>query len=79
MAEYPLGWRSQGATDPCGWAVYFVSYLALAHAAEAWQAWALFLVYGAFHGLSEPAEKALVKDLAPIEQRGRSFGYYNFM
>ena len=62
-----------------GWLVYFLTYLALAFASDAWQAWALFVVYGAFYGLSEPAEKALIKDLAPIEARGVAFGYYNFV
>jgi MFS family permease len=62
-----------------GWIVYFVTYLAIAQASRAWQAWALFVVYGAFYGLSEPAEKALVKDLAPADARGTSFGYYNFI
>jgi len=62
-----------------GWLVYFVAYLALAHATQAWQAWAIFLVYGAFYGLSEPAEKALVKDLAPSDARGRAFGSYDFV
>lgn len=62
-----------------GWFVYFLTYLALAHATEAWHAWVLLVVYGAFYGLSEPAEKALVKDLAPSDARGRSFGHYNFI
>jgi MFS family permease len=62
-----------------GWVVYAATYLALAHATRPWMAWALFVLYGAFYGLSEPAEKALVKDLAPVAARGRSFGYYNFV
>ena len=62
-----------------GWIVYSVTYLALAHAFRPWHVWALFVVYGAFHGLSEPAEKALVRDLAPAAERGRWFGYYNFV
>jgi len=40
---------------------------------------ALFVVYGVFYGLTEPVEKALVKDLAPAEQRGRAYGAYNFV
>ena len=62
-----------------GWAVFAASYLGLAVATRPWQVWALFLVYGAFYGLSEPAEKALVKDLAPPEQRGAAFGAYSFV
>ncbi|MDQ3034867.1 MAG: MFS transporter [Myxococcota bacterium] len=62
-----------------GWAVYALTYLALGLATEAWHAWALFVVYGAYYGLTEPAEKALVKELAPDELRGRAYGFYNFI
>ena len=62
-----------------GWIVYALTYLAFGAATEPWQAWALFIVYGTYHGLTEPAEKALVKDLAPVDVRGRAYGYYNFI
>lgn len=39
---------------------------------------ALPLVYGTYYGLTQPVEKALVRDLAPAELRGRAYGYYNF-
>jgi MFS family permease len=41
--------------------------------------WALFAVYGVFFGLTEPAEKALIRDLTSVEVRGRAYGAYNFM
>ena len=62
-----------------GWAVYAATYLAFAAASEPWHAWALFIVYGCYYGLTEPAEKALVRELAPAEARGRAFGFYNFI
>jgi MFS family permease len=62
-----------------GWVVYAVTYLAFGLATEAWQAWLRFVVYGSYYGLTEPAEKALVKDLAPESSRGRAYGWYNFM
>lgn len=62
-----------------GWIVFAGTYLAFGVATEAWHAWALFFIYGAHFGLTEPAEKALVKDLAPIAVRGRAYGYYNFV
>lgn len=62
-----------------GWGVYAASYLALAAASAAWHVWATFVVYGAYHGLTEPAEKALVGDLAPARARGRAFGLYHFV
>ncbi len=62
-----------------GWGVYALTYLGFGAATAAWQVWALFIVYGSYYGLTEPAEKALVRDLAPSHVRGRAFGYYNFM
>jgi hypothetical protein len=29
--------------------------------------------------LTEPTEKALIRDLAPAAAQGRAFGYYNFI
>lgn len=60
-----------------GWAVYAVSYAALALATQPWHAWVLLGVYGAFAGLTEPAEKALVKELVPRHLHGRAFGLYH--
>lgn len=62
-----------------GWAVYAATYLAFGLASHAWQVWALFLIYGVYYGLTEPAEKALVRDLAPTNARGRAYGFYNFI
>ena len=36
--------------------------------------WALLIAYGAYYGLTEGGEKALVVDLSPKEARGRAFG-----
>ena len=60
-----------------GWALYAVVYFLFARATVAWQAWALFAVYGLYFGLTEGVEKALVADLAPPERRGAAFGWYN--
>jgi MFS family permease len=62
-----------------GWIVYAATYFGFAIADQPWQGWALFILYGAFYGLSEPAEKALVKDLAPDDARGSAYGAYNFI
>lgn len=62
-----------------GWMIYAATYLAFGVATKSWQAWALFIVYGTYYGLTEPAEKALVKDLAPTDARGRAYGFYNFI
>ncbi|MBX6363403.1 MAG: MFS transporter [Gemmatimonadetes bacterium] len=61
-----------------GWLVYAATYAAFAFATTAWQAWALFLVYGVFFGLTEAPEKLLVVRLAPADARGTAFGAYHF-
>ncbi len=60
-----------------GWAVYAMVYAGFAFVDSAWQAWALFVVYGAYFGLTEGAEKALVADLVENEKRGTAYGFYN--
>jgi MFS family permease len=62
-----------------GWLVYALVYLGLGRATAEWHVWALFVVYGVFYGLTEPVEKALVKDLVRADQRGRAYGAYNFV
>jgi MFS family permease len=62
-----------------GWVIFALVYFALAQATASWQVWGLFVVYGVFYGLTEPVEKALVKDLVQPEQRGRAYGAYNFV
>jgi MFS family permease len=62
-----------------GWLVFAITYVGLALASASWHAWALFVLYGTYYGLTEPAEKALVKDLAPEAVRGRAYGAYNFI
>ncbi len=60
-----------------GWIVYAAVYTAFAFASAAWQAWVLFILYGAFHALTEAPEKALVALLAPAGRSGTAFGAYH--
>jgi len=60
-----------------GWILYALVYAGFAYIDSAEQAWALFIVYGVYFGLSEGAEKALVADLVPAHKRGTAFGLYN--
>ncbi len=60
-----------------GWLLYAAVYFAFGWAAAAWQAWALFAVYGIFYGMTEGTEKALVADIVPRNRRGSAFGWYN--
>jgi MFS family permease len=60
-----------------GWAVYAAVYFAFGRATETWHAWALFLAYGTFFGLTEGTERAMVADLVGQRRRGTAFGWYN--
>jgi MFS family permease len=60
-----------------GWTLYALVYVGFARASTAWQAWALFGVYGLYFGLTEGAERALIADLVGTERRGTAFGWYN--
>jgi MFS family permease len=60
-----------------GWCVYAAVYLGFALADAQWQAWALFLVYGLYFGMTEGVEKALVADLVPASRRGSAYGWYH--
>ncbi len=60
-----------------GWLLYAAVYFAFGWAGAAWQAWALFAVYGIFYGMTEGTEKALVADIVPKARRGAAFGWYN--
>ena len=62
-----------------GWIIYALTYAGFAIADSTWQAWALFMVYGLYFGLTEGAEKALIADLAPAHLRGSAFGLYHLM
>ena len=60
-----------------GWLLYAAVYAGFAYVSSAAQAWALFLVYGVYFGLTEGAEKAFVADLVGAERRGTAYGLYN--
>ncbi|HEX8735555.1 MAG TPA: MFS transporter [Pyrinomonadaceae bacterium] len=59
-----------------GWILYALVYAGFAFVTEAWQAWVLFIIYGAFFGLTEGTEKALVADMVSDEKRGTAYGLY---
>lgn len=60
-----------------GWILYALVYAGFAFVSEAWQTWVLFFIYGAYFGLTEGVEKALVADLVEPEKRGTAYGFYN--
>jgi MFS family permease len=60
-----------------GWIVYAAVYVGFAFAEGRAAIWALFVVYGIHHGLTEGAERALVAELVPTASRGTGFGWYH--
>ncbi|HEY8311141.1 MAG TPA: MFS transporter, partial [Gemmatimonadaceae bacterium] len=60
-----------------GWLLYAAVYFAFGVASAAWQAWALFAVYGLFYGMTEGTEKAMVVDMVPSRRKGTALGWYN--
>jgi len=60
-----------------GWAIYVGVYFGLAFVSKAWMLWGLILIYGAYYGLTEGAERALVADFVPSDKRGRAFGLFH--
>ena len=61
-----------------GWAIYAAIYLSFALIETSWQVWTVFLFYGLFYALTEPAEKKLVTQLVGVEHKGLAFGWFNF-
>lgn len=61
-----------------GWGFYAATYTGFAFASDAWHAWALFIAYGVFFGLTEAPEKVLVAAVAPEHRRGAAFGAFHF-
>ena len=56
------------------WLVYAAAYLSFPFTSSIAVTWVLIVAYGAYYGLAEGAEKAIVADLAPRAHRGRAFG-----
>ena len=60
-----------------GWGVYAAVYLGFGRATQTWHAWALFLAYGTFFGLTEGTQAALIADLVGQARRGTAYGWYS--
>jgi len=60
-----------------GWLIYGLIYLGFALAAQSWQVWGLYVVYGVYYGVAEGSAKALVADLVDPEKHGTAYGVYN--
>jgi MFS family permease len=60
-----------------GWALYVLAYLGLAVARSAAHIVILYVMYGAYYGLSYGTAKAMVADLVAPQSRGMAYGTYN--
>lgn len=67
-----------------GWGIYTLVYFAFAYLDKLpgnWQILGtliLFSIYAMHYAFCESAEKALVVDIVPVQQRGSAYGLYNF-
>lgn len=60
-----------------GWAYYSLIYFCFAFITSLTPLIIIFLSYGIFFGMSEPAERALVAELVPVSVRGTAFGFFH--
>ena len=60
-----------------GWLLYAAVYAGFSFVSSPWQCWVLFIVYGAYFGMTEGVEKAFVADMVPEDKRGTAYGLYN--
>ncbi|MBI3545116.1 MAG: MFS transporter [Gammaproteobacteria bacterium] len=60
-----------------GWIVYAMALAGLAWATHTRGLWSFSLVLGLYFGLTEGAERAMVRDLANPTERGTAFGWYH--
>lgn len=62
-----------------GWMVYAITLFALAFVKQPHMLWVWSLTLGFYFGLTEGAERALVRDLAPPAERGTAFGWFHML
>ncbi len=60
-----------------GWFIYILVYAAMPHALRLETACVLLIVYGAYYGLTEGAQRAMVAGLVPAGSRGKAYGLYH--
>ncbi len=81
LLSLPGGWLAdrwgKRPAIVCGWLIYGAVYLILPEIQHFGWIWATFFAYGAYYGLTEGAERALVADVAPVEFWGRAYGWYH--
>ena len=79
-----VGWYSGRLSDKygrrmflmVGWVVYVLTYGGMAWAPSQIAFAVMFAIYGAFYGLTDGVEKALLAQLLPEQKRGLGFGAF---
>ncbi|MCA9604723.1 MAG: MFS transporter [Myxococcales bacterium] len=83
LTSTPGGWVAdrigKRRTILVGWLIYAATYVGFGLAEHEAIVWALVVVYGSFHGLTEGPERALVAELVPGGKRGAGFGWYHLV
>jgi len=83
LAVTPGGWvadrigRARALT--AGWWLYALAWMGFGLATRPWMAALALLVYGAYYGLTEGTERALVATLAEQRALGRAYGAFNLV
>lgn len=77
----PGGWLadrvSRRVAMVAGWSIYTGVYVAMPFASKVWAVCVLLMVYGAYYGMTEGAERALVADFVGTRDRGAAYGWYH--
>lgn len=77
-SNIPGGWIAdrygRRRTLVLAWVLYAAFYAALPHVTSAIPFVVVVVAYGAYYGLAEGSERALLTELAPAHLRGRAFG-----
>jgi len=61
-----------------GWLFYALVYVGFAFADSRQAMYVLFAAYGLYYAMTEGAERALVTDMSPQENRATALGFYHF-
>jgi len=60
-----------------GWVVYATVYAGFALMTQPWHLWSLLVLYGAYYGLTEGGERAIVAEVVRPDQRGTAYGVFH--
>lgn len=83
VASVPGGWVADRIGRPralaLGWWLYAAAWLGFGLATRPWMAGVALVAYGAYYGLTEGTERALVATLAGERALGRAYGAFNLV